>query len=74
MKKRNRLVQDPKEGICLFRASENLRHIMTAKKILGKSVIESLNRNRWITLFLFVVARWQLLVGHIFNLPSCMLC
>ena len=40
-KKRNRL-QDPK-GICLFRASENLRHIMTAKKILGKSVTESLN-------------------------------
>jgi hypothetical protein len=68
-KKCNRL-QDPK-GICLFRAPKNLRHIMTAnaKKILGKSVTESLNW--WITLFLFVVARWQLLVGHIFNLPSC---
>ena len=41
-KKRNRL-QDPKGIYCLFRASENLRHIMTAKKILGKSVTESLN-------------------------------
>jgi hypothetical protein len=40
-KKRNRLL-DPK-GVCLFRASENLKHIMTAKMILGKGVTESLN-------------------------------
>ena len=40
-KDRNRLL-DPK-GICLFRASENLRHIMAAKKMLGKGIVESLN-------------------------------
>ena len=40
-KKRNRLLDS--KGICLFRASENLKHIMAAKKILGKSVTDSLN-------------------------------
>ena len=39
-KKRNRL-QDPK-GVALFRASENLRHIMKAKKQLGKKITDSL--------------------------------
>jgi hypothetical protein len=39
-KKRNRLL-DPK-GVALYRASENLRHIMKAKKILGKKVTDSL--------------------------------
>ena len=36
-KKRNRL-QDPK-GVALFRASENLKHIMKAKKSLGKKLL-----------------------------------
>ena len=40
-KKRNRLL-DPK-GQCLFRASENLNHIMACKKMLGKSVTDSLS-------------------------------
>ena len=39
-KKRNRL-QDPK-GVALFRASENLKHIMKAKIALGKKVTDSL--------------------------------
>ena len=39
-KKRNRL-QDPK-GVALFRASENLKHIMKAKLALGKKITESL--------------------------------
>jgi hypothetical protein len=39
-KKRNRL-QDPK-GVALFRARENLKHIMKAKKILGKKITDSL--------------------------------
>jgi len=39
-KKRNRL-QDPK-GVVLYRASENLKHIMNAKKILGKKITDSL--------------------------------
>ncbi len=39
-KKRNRLA-DPK-GVALFRASENLKHIMRAKKVLGKKVTDSL--------------------------------
>ncbi len=39
-KKRNRLV-DPK-GVALFRASENLKHIMKAKKSLGKKITDSL--------------------------------
>ena len=39
-KKRNRL-QDPK-GVALFRASENLKHLMHAKKILGKKITSSL--------------------------------
>ena len=38
-KKHNR-PQDPK-GIALFRASENLKHIMRAKKILGKTITDS---------------------------------
>ena len=39
-KKRNRL-QDPKE-VALFRASENLKHIMKEKIALGKKVTDSL--------------------------------
>ena len=39
-KKRNRL-QDPK-GIALYRASENLKHIMKAKKALGKKITDCL--------------------------------
>ena len=39
-KKRNRL-KDPK-GITLYRASENLNHILKAKKILGKKITDSL--------------------------------
>ncbi len=39
-KKRNRLF-DPK-GVVLYRASENLKHIMMAKKILGKKITDSL--------------------------------
>ena len=39
-KKRNRLL-DPK-GIALYRASENLRHLMKAKKILGKKITDPL--------------------------------
>ena len=39
-KKRNRLL-DPK-GIALYRAQENLGHIMKAKKILGKKITDSL--------------------------------
>ena len=40
-KKRNRL-HDPK-GVALYRAQENLKHIMKAKKILGKKITDSLN-------------------------------
>ena len=36
----NRL-KDPK-GVALFRLSENLKHIMKAKKMLGKKITESL--------------------------------
>ena len=39
-KKRNKL-QDPK-GVALMRASENLRHIMKAKKVLGKKITDYL--------------------------------
>ena len=39
-KKRNRL-HDPK-GVALYRAQENLKHIMSAKKILGKKITDSL--------------------------------
>ena len=39
-KKRNRLL-DPK-GTALYRASENLRHLMKAKKILGKKITDPL--------------------------------
>ena len=39
-KKRNRL-KDPR-GVALFRASENLKHIMRAKKLLGKQITDSL--------------------------------
>ena len=39
-KKRNRLL-DPK-GVSLYRASENLKHLMKAKKILGKNITDSL--------------------------------
>ena len=39
-KKRNRLL-DPK-GVALYRASENLKHIMAAKKRLGKKITDSL--------------------------------
>ena len=39
-KKRNRL-QDPK-GVVYLRLSENLRHIMHAKKLIGKNVWDSL--------------------------------
>ena len=39
-KKRNRL-QDPK-GVALYRASENLKHIMDTKLILGKKITDSL--------------------------------
>ncbi len=39
-KKRNRLL-DPK-GVALYRASENLKHIMKAKKMLGKKITDSL--------------------------------
>ena len=39
-KKRNRL-KDPK-GIALYRASENLKHIMKAKIALGKKISDSL--------------------------------
>ena len=39
-KKRNCL-HDPK-GIALYRASENLKHIMDAKLILGKKITDSL--------------------------------
>jgi hypothetical protein len=39
-KHRNRL-KDPK-GVALFRLSENLKHIMKAKKMLGKKITESL--------------------------------
>jgi hypothetical protein len=40
-KKRNRLSDE--KGLCLWRGSENLKHIMAAKKILGKSITDSLN-------------------------------
>ena len=39
-KKRNRL-KDPK-GVALFRASENLNHLMKAKISLGKKITDSL--------------------------------
>ena len=39
-KKHNRLL-DPK-GVALMRASENLKHIMAAKKLLGKKLTDSL--------------------------------
>ena len=39
-KKRNRLL-DP-EGVTLFRALQNLKHIMAAKKAFGKSLADSL--------------------------------
>jgi len=39
-KKRNHLF-DPK-GVVLYRASENLKHIMMAKKILGKKITDAL--------------------------------
>ena len=39
-KKRNRL-HDPK-GVALYRAQENLNHIMSAQKILGKKITDSL--------------------------------
>ena len=39
-KKRNKL-KDPK-GVSLMRASENLRHIMKAKQVLGKKITDSL--------------------------------
>lgn len=39
-KERNRLL-DPK-GIALYCASENLKHIMAAKKRLGKKITDSL--------------------------------
>ena len=40
--KRNKL-KDP-TGVALLRGFENLRHIMNAKKLLGKKVFESLPR------------------------------
>ena len=40
-KDRNRLSDS--KGEVLFRAAENLKHIMVAKKVLGKSTVESLN-------------------------------
>ena len=40
-KKRNRL-SDSKAN-CVYRARENLKHIMAAKKILGKAITDSLN-------------------------------
>jgi hypothetical protein len=40
-KKRNRL-KDYK-GVAYFRAQENLKHIMHAKKVLGKRITDSLN-------------------------------
>jgi len=40
-KKRNRL-SDAKANV-LYRARENLKHIMNAKKILGKSITDSIN-------------------------------
>eukprot|EP00956_Cyclotella_meneghiniana_P020404 scaffold36024_cov32-Cyclotella_meneghiniana.AAC.1 len=40
-KKRNRL-SDAKAAV-LYRARENLNHIMNAKKILGKSITDSIN-------------------------------
>ena len=40
-KKRNRL-SDAKANV-LYRARENLNHIMNAKKILGKSITDSIN-------------------------------
>jgi hypothetical protein len=47
-----------------------IRVVVADDGLLMFDVYESLSW--WITLFLFVVARWQLLVvGHIFNLPSC---
>ena len=39
-KKRNRLSDS--KGVALFRASENLRHIMKAKKLLAKKITDSL--------------------------------
>ena len=39
-KKRNRL-RDPK-GVALYRASENLHHLMKAKKALGMKINDSL--------------------------------
>ena len=39
-KKQNRL-KDPK-GVALFRAQENLKHVMRAKKSLGKKITDSL--------------------------------
>jgi hypothetical protein len=39
-KKCNRL-KDPK-GVALFRAQENLKHVMRAKKALGKKITDSL--------------------------------
>ena len=39
-KKRNRLGDS--KGIVLFRVHENLNHVMKAKKILGKSITDSL--------------------------------
>ena len=38
-KKRNRLTDS--KAIALFRARENLRHLMNAKKILGKKITDS---------------------------------
>ena len=40
-KKRNKL-KDPK-GVALMRSSENLRHIMKAKKVLGMKIMDSLS-------------------------------
>jgi 2-polyprenyl-3-methyl-5-hydroxy-6-metoxy-1,4-benzoquinol methylase len=40
-KHRNRRLKDPK-GVALFRLSENLKHIMKAKKMLDKKITESL--------------------------------
>ena len=35
------IILDPK-GVALYRASENLKHIMAAKKRLGKKITDSL--------------------------------
>ena len=38
-KKRNQLTDS--KGIALFRARENLRHLMNTQKILGKKITDS---------------------------------